>query len=131
MYCSIGLTTSGKDIFVDTHGWKELSVVKTFKGFSNDELLDALLATEAIHMQEIRRRSCDFIWLESIGAVEHYITEKLGQKEIETIKERRGISSAFAGFKYGQSLLHKNFRRRKTPHLHFLCRNMGKTICNA
>ncbi len=111
MYCSIAHTTSGKKIFVDTLGWKETNLEDAYAGFSNLELLEALLATQALHFQELRRKHHDESWIKSLEMVGFHIEKKLGTREIERLLESMTIDSAFTRFKFGQSLLHPNFRR--------------------
>lgn len=111
-YCSIGKTTSGRNILIITNNWNNEAFLVAFTDFSSRDFFDAYLAIQTLIVREKRRSFVDQVWLEALNASEIWLNNNIDKKIINDLKAILSIDSAFAARDYGNKLLHQHFQIR-------------------
>lgn len=109
-HISIGRTSLGKSILIDSSNWKDSTISEVFRDFTTHDNFDGLLAVQALYARELRRTPLDQIWLESLDAAESYFSSVVEKAAVLAFKKDLGIDSAFLARDYGLKILHKHFR---------------------
>lgn len=107
---TVGITTSGKAISVNSHASEGTHLRTDFGTFSERDMFDALLGLDYLSLSERRKSPIDIDWIDAIDEVRDYLRHSLTQETVISWKAQLHIDSAFVARNYGKSIIQKHFR---------------------